>query len=59
MGALAARHSAMRSEDECLARAIELECRAAACGTPECRALLLGLAQGWRGLAQQACWQDS
>jgi hypothetical protein len=48
----------MRSAEDCLAKAIEMEKRAKSCTATE-RAELLAMAHTWRNIAQQALWQDS
>ena len=49
----------MRNAKDCLARAIEMERRAGACGAGCLATELLSMAQTWRYLAQQALWQDA
>jgi hypothetical protein len=48
----------MRSAEDCLAKALDMEARAKTCAAPE-RAELLSMAHSWRNIAQQALWQDS
>lgn len=48
----------MRSAEDCLAKAIDMEQRAKTCTAVE-RAELLAMAHTWRNIAQQALWQDS
>lgn len=47
----------MRTVDECLTKAIEMERHAAHDG-PATRADWLGMAAHWRNLAHDALWQD-
>jgi hypothetical protein len=47
----------MRSAEACLAKALDMERRAATCPDAE-RAELLSMAHTWRNIAQQALWQD-
>jgi hypothetical protein len=49
----------MRSAEDCLAKAIDMERRAADCVVVAERAELLSMAHTWRNIAQQALWQDS
>ena len=49
----------MRTEDECLARAADMEWRAGQCGAPDMKAAYLRVAKGWRSVALQARWQDT
>jgi len=48
----------MRSEAECLAKAVEMDSKADACGTPEAYASYIDLAKGWRSVGRQAVWQQ-
>lgn len=48
----------MRSAEDCLAEAVDMERRAGLCGAAE-RAELLSMAHTWRNIAQQALWQDT
>jgi hypothetical protein len=48
----------MRTEQECLAMAIEMEARAERSPTPHQTADFLYLAKCWRSLVRQAVWQD-
>lgn len=48
----------MRSAEDCLAMAIDMERQAKTCGAVE-RAELLSMAHTWRNIAMQALWQDS
>jgi hypothetical protein len=49
----------MRSTDECLAIAADMEHQAERCGSPTMNAEYLDLAKGWRHVARQAVWQDA
>ena len=49
----------MRTEDECLARAADMEQRAAQCDAPDMKAAYHRMAKGWRDVAAQAKWQDA
>jgi hypothetical protein len=48
----------MRSAKACLAKALDMERRAALCADAE-RAELLSMAHTWRNIAQHALWQDA
>ena len=49
----------MRTEAECLAKAVDLERRAALCEGPVAKADFLHMAECWRQVASQATWQDA
>jgi hypothetical protein len=49
----------MRSEDECLAEAAEMDRKAEACAMCPSQASYLAMAKAWRWIAQQARWQDA
>jgi hypothetical protein len=49
----------MRSAEDCLAKALEMEARARTCAAAPERAELLSMAHSWRNIAQQALWQDN
>lgn len=51
--------AAMRTEEECLAKAYEMEQQAARCTMPEMGALWSDMAARWRDVACQAAWQDA
>lgn len=48
----------MRGAEACLAKALDIERRAALCPDAE-RADLLAMAHSWRNMAQQALWWDA
>ena len=58
MTSAATRPQSMLTEQQCLAKAVEMDERAleAACSTR--RADFLAMARSWRGVAWQAAWQD-
>jgi hypothetical protein len=49
----------MRSENECLVQAAEMERKAEACAVCPAQASYLAMAETWRWIAQQARWQDA
>jgi hypothetical protein len=49
----------MRTEDECLAKAAEMERQAEQCGSAQVGAEFVYLAMWWRHVASQAAWQDA
>lgn len=49
----------MRTAEECLAKAADLEWRAGESDAPETSADFLYMAQCWRHVALQAAWQDA
>jgi hypothetical protein len=49
----------MRTAEECLAKASEMEDRARQCGDDKGSIEYLALAKSWRYVAEQAEWQDS
>lgn len=49
----------MRSEDECLAEAAEMDRKAEACATSPAQTSYLAMAETWRWVALQARWQDA
>jgi hypothetical protein len=50
--------SSMRSSLHCLAKAIEMEAKAATCGDDAARVEYAQMAADWRELAALAAWQD-
>ena len=49
----------MRSAQDCLAKAADMERQAGLCPTLFLRTEFLAMAQSWRHVAQQALWQDA
>jgi len=49
----------MRSAEDCLTKAADMERQAGLCPTPVLRTEFLAMAQSWRHVAQQALWQDA
>jgi hypothetical protein len=49
----------MRSEDECLAEAAEMDRKAEGCAVSSARISYLAMAETWRWIALQASWQDA
>lgn len=49
----------MRNEEECLAKAAEMERQAQQCDGPAAIAEYRNMARRWRDVARQAAWQDA
>jgi hypothetical protein len=49
----------MRTEDECLAKADDMDQQARCCGVGPVKTAYLSMAERWRYVARQARWQDA